>query len=166
MNKASTLKFPGKLITIALIICVFLVENGKSGEKEHLDYAFRLVEKTEMSKMFVDLVEASLQPYFDRYEKPNPENDTIVDPFRKIFIEEVNASEEELKWNLAEIYAKYFSEAELREIIRFFDSPAGKIWLEKNPMVLPDAEQIGQEWGEILTQRIMKKFESTYGEKF
>jgi hypothetical protein len=166
MNKALTLKVPGRFITIVLIICVFWIENGKSGEKEHLDYAYRLVEKTEMSKMFIDLVEASLQPYFDRYEEPNPENDTIVDPFRKIFIEEVNASEEELKWNLAEIYTKYFSEAELRGIIRFFYSPAGQTWLDKKSMVLHDGDQIGQEWGQILTHRIMKKFESAYGEKF
>jgi len=143
-----------------------MVGNVKGDEKEHLDYAFRLVEKTEMSKMFVDLVEASLRSYFDRYEEPIPVNKAAIDPFRKIFNEEVKASEEELKWNLAEIYAKYFTEAELTEIIRFFDSPVGKAWLDKNPMVLYEGEQIGHEWGQILTQRILKKYAETYGEKF
>lgn len=166
MNEASPLKDPVKYIIIALITCVFLAADGNGGEREHLNNAFRLVEKTEMSKMFIDLIEASLQSYFDRYEEANPENEAAIDPFRRIFNEEVNASEEELKWNLAEIYAKYFSEKELKEIIHFFDSPTGKKWLDRKSMVLYDAEQIGQEWGQIMTHRIVEKFKSTYGEEF
>jgi hypothetical protein len=166
MNKVSTLKDPLKYVTITLLISVLLSSDGIGGEREHLNNAFRLVEKTEMSKMYVDLIEASLQSYFDRYEEPNPKNETAIDPFRQIFYKEVQASEEELKWNLAEVYTKYFSETELKEIIRFFDSSAGKTWLEKKSMVLHDGELIGQEWGEILTQRIIEKFKSTYGEEF
>ena len=166
MNEASPLKDPVKYIAVAIIISVLLAAESNGGEREHLNNAFRLVEKTELSKMFIDLIEASLQSYFDRYEEANPENEAVIDPFRRIFYEEVNASEEELKWNLAEIYAKYFSETELGEIIHFFDSPAGKKWLDKKSMVLYDAEQIGQEWGQILTKRIIDKFKSTYGEEF
>ena len=73
--------------------------------------------------------------------------------------------EEELKLMLAEIYAAHFSEKELKEIVTFFNTSSGKAWLEKQPILETEAEQIGLEWGQLLTQKVLKKFEAATGEK-
>ena len=67
---------------------------------------------------------------------------------------------------LAEIYAGHFSENELREIVLFFNSSAGSAWLDKGPMLETEGEQIGLEWGQLLMQRVLKRFEEQTGEKF
>jgi hypothetical protein len=67
---------------------------------------------------------------------------------------------------LAEIYTAHFSEKELREIVNFFNTSSGKAWLEKQPILETEAEQIGLEWAQLLTQKTLKKFEEQAGEKF
>ena len=155
-----------KFLALLLPMWVIFVGYSAAEERERIAYAFALVEKLEISKMIVDLVELSLQPHFERYEIPQKEGLIDDNLLRKYFLEEVKSSEEELKWNLAEIYSKYFTEDELKAILRFFDSPVGRIWRDNESMIQPEIDQVGHEWGQILTQRILKKFETTYGEKF
>ena len=40
------------------------------------------------------------------------------------------------------------------------------VWLEKRPMLQTEGEQIGLEWGQLLMQRVLKRFEALTGEKF
>ena len=83
-----------------------------------------------------------------------------------LFTNASSLGEEELKLMLAEIYAAHFSENELREIVNFFNTSSGKAWLEKQPILETEAEQIGLEWAQLLTQKTLKKFEEQTGEKF
>lgn len=115
--------------------------------------------------MFIELAEVFMEPYFEYYE-PAPEDQTVINPLRELFKEEVSLGEEDLKWMLAGIYARHFTESELREIVDFFSSPAGNAWLEKRLVIQTDSEQIGLEWGKFLTQRVIKKFEAKMGKKF
>jgi hypothetical protein len=39
-------------------------------------------------------------------------------------------------------------------------------WLEKNPIIQTEGEQVGREWEQLLIQRGFKKFEARTGEKF
>ena len=135
------------------------------GEKEHLELAFKIVEKTHMSKMFVDLSEAFMETYFERYETYGEQDPAKTNPLKKIFKDEVNSGEDELKWMLAEIYAAQFTENELRAILFFFNSPAGIAWLDKKLLILTESEQVGLEWGRLLTQRVLKNFETRYEKK-
>ena len=65
--------------------------------------------------------------------------------------------EDELKWMLAGIYARHFTENELREIVNFFDSPWGAAWLHKRLLIQTESEQLGLEWGKMVTERVFQK---------
>ena len=119
-----------------------------------------------MSDMFVELAESFMEIYFERFEKPGLENQANANPLKKMFNNEVNLGEDELKWMLAEIYKTHFTEKELKEILTFFDSPAGNAWLDKRFIIQTEGEQVGLEWGQLLTQKVLKKFENQYGENF
>ena len=155
-----------KLIALGTIIIGLFPWQAHSAEKDRLELAFKLVEKTNMSKMFVDLAESSMEAYFERFETPGAKDPAIANPLKKIFKDEVNLGHEELAWMLAEIYAAHFTENELGEILTFFDSPAGRAWLDKKLIIQTEGEQVGLEWGQLLTRRVLKKFETQYGEKF
>ena len=155
-----------KMTTIFFIGVVMFAGRVQGGENEQLALAFKLVEKTKMSDMFVELAESFMEIYFERFEKPGLENQANANPLKKMFNNEVNLGEDELKWMLAEIYATHFTEKELKEILIFFDSPAGNAWLDKRLSIQTEGEQVGLEWGQLLTQRVLKKFEAQYGENF
>ena len=148
-----------KNLALFFVIGLIVTGNMHAGEKEQLELAFKLVEQTHTPAMFIELAEVFMEPYFERYE-PAPDDQTVVNPLREVFKEEVSLGEEELKWMLAGIYARYFTESELREIVNFFSLPAGSAWLEKRLAIQTDFEQIGLEWGKFLTQRVIKKFEA------
>jgi len=59
---------------------------------------------------------------------------------------------------LAGIYARHFTEKELREIVGFFASPSGNAWLARRLIVQTESEQLGLEWGKLLTQRVFQNF--------
>ena len=155
-----------KIIVYGVIMIVLVPWQAHGGEKEQLAMAVVLVEKSRLPERFVDLAEAFMETYFERYDKPLAENPADGNPLRKIFLEEVSLGEEELNLMLAEIYAAHFSENELREIVNFFNTSAGRAWLEKQPILETEAEQIGLEWAQLLTQKTLKKFEDQAGEKF
>ena len=155
-----------KIIALGVILVVLVPWQTHGGENEQLAMAVVLVEKSRLPERFVDLTEAFMETYFERYDKPLAENPADGNPLRKIFMEEVNLGEEELKLMLAEIYAAHFSEKELKEIVTFFNTSSGKAWLEKQPILETEAEQVGLEWGQLLTQKVLKKFEAATGEKF
>jgi len=151
---------------IVFIMVVMVAGQTRGDDNQKLALAYSLVEKTKISEMFIDLAESFMQNYFERYEKPGVENQMEANPLKKIFNDEVELGEDELKWMLAEIYATHFTEDELKRIVIFFDSPAGKAWLDRRLMVETEGEQVGLEWGRLLTQRVLRKFEIQTGEKF
>ena len=155
-----------KIIALSVMLLVLAAWQANGGDTEQLAMALELVEKSRLPERFVDLSEAFMETYFERYDKPQEENPAADNPLRKIFREEVDLGKEELKLMLAEIYAANFSETELRQIVDFFNSSAGRAWLEKQPMLETEAEQIGLEWSRLLTHKVLKRFEGVTGEKF
>ena len=146
-----------KALVIFLFSCIYLASPVFGDEEEQLELAFTLVEQTNMPDMFVELAETFMQPYFEKYE--NPESTDLSRPNRvkEAFHNEVRMGKEELQWMLAGIYAKYFTENELREIVSFFNSPAGAAWLDYRLLIKTESEQIGLEWGKMVTQRVFQK---------
>ena len=145
-------------MSIIFIASALFITPAYGGDKEQLALGFALVDKTKMSRMYVELAEAFFEPYFEQYEANNKADPTGSNPLNDIFTEEVKKGEEELKWMLAGICAEHFSEKELREIVDFLESPAGEAWLNKKLIIETEGEQIGLEWGKLLTQRVLQRF--------
>ena len=146
-----------KALVIVLVSCIYLINPAFGDEKEQLELAFKLVEQTNMSDMFVELAQTFMQPYFENYDDPESADLSQPNRLREVFENEVRLGEDELKWMLAGIYAKHFTENELREIVSFLDSPAGAAWLHKRLLIQTESEQLGLEWGKMVTERVFQK---------
>lgn len=57
---------------------------------------------------------------------------------------------------LVPVYAKHLDSADIDELIRFYRSPAGQRFLDKQPAILQESMVIGQKWGEQLAMRAIE----------
>ncbi len=146
-----------KVLVLFFAFSIYFINPALGDEKEQLGFAFRLVEQTNMSDMFVELAQTFMQPYFENYEDTEATDLSQPNRLREVFENEVRMGEDELKWMLAGIYARHFTENELREIVNFFDSPAGAAWLQKRLLIQTESEQLGLEWGKMVTERVFQK---------
>ena len=59
------------------------------------------------------------------------------------------------------VYQKYMTETDLNGIIEFYQTPIGKKYAEKTPLIMQESMQVGQQWG----MEIGKKFEDKLKKK-
>ncbi len=60
----------------------------------------------------------------------------------------------ELIDEVAKLYAREISAADMQELTRFFKSAAGKRFVDSQMKILPDAMRVGQQWGEKIGREI------------
>jgi hypothetical protein len=74
------------------------------------------------------------------------------------FRKEVNV--DELTERLLPIYDRHLSPSEVKELIRFYESPLGKKVLAAMPAITAESMQAGQAWGMDLALRAKKKIDA------
>ncbi|WP_438344974.1 DUF2059 domain-containing protein [Methylorubrum populi] len=65
----------------------------------------------------------------------------------------------------ARIYAKRLNEAELKDIVAFFRSPAGKRYVETQPQILDDMVGAMQDWTQEVSEYIMVRTRAEMGKR-
>lgn len=80
--------------------------------------------------------------------------DSFWNEFRK------EVSVDELTDRLLPIYDRHLSPAEVKELIRFYESPIGKKVLAAMPAITSESMQVGQTWGMDLALRAKKKIDA------
>lgn len=60
---------------------------------------------------------------------------------------------------LTPVYSKHLTIDDLKAIIQFYESPAGKKLASKNPIITQESMAIGQEWGYKIGLEFQKKLE-------
>ncbi|GAB4198018.1 MAG: hypothetical protein Fur004_16070 [Thermoflexibacter sp.] len=58
---------------------------------------------------------------------------------------------------LAPVYQKYMNLADLRELIKFYQTPTGKKFAQNTPFIVQESMQVGQEWGRKVGQDFAQK---------
>lgn len=81
----------------------------------------------------------------------------VPDNFWHEFMNE--ADMDELMDKLVPIYDKYLSHDDIKELIKFYESPAGKKYVKVLPQISKESMTIGQEWGEEIGKKVLKKLQ-------
>lgn len=63
----------------------------------------------------------------------------------------------ELSDEVARLYATHFTEQELKEILAFYKSPAGKKMLNEQPQVVDASMKFAQNWANTLSDEVIAK---------
>ena len=64
---------------------------------------------------------------------------------------------DELVQKLIPIYSKHFTEQEIVDLLKFYNTSTGKKMIEKTPTILEESMEIGRKWGIELAQKIEKE---------
>ncbi|MBB5438605.1 hypothetical protein HDC92_002281 [Pedobacter sp. AK017] len=55
------------------------------------------------------------------------------------------------------VYQKHLTEADLRQLIAFYETPIGKKFAEKTPLITRESMAAGQEWGRQIAEKVENK---------
>jgi hypothetical protein len=55
------------------------------------------------------------------------------------------------------LYDKYFSHDDIKQLIKFYESPIGKKLLAVTPLITKESYSLGEEWGEQLALDILEE---------
>jgi hypothetical protein len=64
---------------------------------------------------------------------------------------------EDLLNMLLPIYQKHLSENDVKNIIAFYQTPSGKTFAEKTPLIMQESMAAGQQWGMKIGEELQKK---------
>jgi len=67
---------------------------------------------------------------------------------------------EELLVSSADIYAKHFTDAEIDDLLRFYDSPTGKKAIAKMPTIMNESMEMGRAWGQRVANRVGERLKA------
>ena len=67
---------------------------------------------------------------------------------------------DELLDQIVPLYTKHFSEAELKELIAFYDSPVGKKVIATLPAIAQESMLVGQTWGQKKAAEILARLKA------
>ncbi|HYC88299.1 MAG TPA: DUF2059 domain-containing protein [Thermoanaerobaculia bacterium] len=76
------------------------------------------------------------------------------DEFWKALREKVKSTD--LVDMLVPVYVKHLESADVDELIRFYSSPTGQRFLEKQPAIVQESMMIGQQWGAAIAADALK----------
>lgn len=83
---------------------------------------------------------------------------TVPDKFWTEFRKEINA--DELVNLIIPVYDKHLTQGELKELIKFYETPVGKKMIAVMPAITAESIQIGQQWGMEVARRAKAKLDA------
>ncbi|MEI6310927.1 MAG: DUF2059 domain-containing protein [Bacteroidota bacterium] len=141
-----------KIICSLLLLCT-LSFASQAQSKEYKKLVKEYMETTNALAQF----NANIVTILDMFKGKETYSE-IPDKFWVDFQAEIEkTSETRLIDMFVEIYYKYFTEEDLKEIIAFYKTPIGKKLLQNNPAIIKDAMNIGKKWGEEIAEQVIEK---------
>src|SRR5262249_48596275 len=66
---------------------------------------------------------------------------------------------------VAKIYAQHFTEAELKEIVAFYKTPAGKKMQAQEPIAINQSLTAAQDWANQFSDQVLARFKAEMAKK-
>ena len=130
----------------------------------HLALAREVMLSSGMSRSF-DSIIPTMADQIRKNAVTRPDLGKDLDEVLKGLDPEMTLQKNRLIEIAARIYAKRLSEAELKDIITFFRSPAGKRYVETQPQILDDMVGAMQDWTQEVSEYIMVRTRAEMGKR-
>ncbi len=123
---------------ICAVLLLFCGEARAANETGRLDAALRLLDAMDMRVNLANTVEKVTLAEVEK--NPN------LEPYKGVMLEFMNRymGFDNIKNELADIYANSFTQTELEELARFYQTPVGKKILQKLPELTVEGARLGQ----------------------
>lgn len=153
------------VILVAASVCVALFCTGPANamDKAKKEKIVQLMEMTGAKNIAVQFAQAMNQQVAAVLKASNPDM-----PERAFVIldEELGRLMKEEADGLIEqiipVYDKHFTENEIKEVIKFYQTPVGKKTIQVMPQLLQESMAIGQTWGEQVAPKLFERLEQRF----
>ena len=154
--------------TSLLLLCLALVSSLCAAEPGQLELARKVIKATQLDRMF-DQMGVQMQQMAAQSMNLSAPNQTPAqkEAATKIMNEVLTLSMDSAKAMLEKvdvIYAEVYSEAELKAMLVFFESPEGKSMLQKQPQVMQRMMPLVQGMQKELVPKIQEIVEKAQAE--
>jgi len=119
--------------------------------------AKQIVEMKGVKAMFGPLVRGVVVKTKDSVLQTNPMWAKDLDEIAASLLKEYQPRGEEIVDATARFYASHFTEAELKQILTFYQSPAGQKMIVEEPKALDESMIYAGNWGDSLSIDVMSK---------
>jgi hypothetical protein len=123
----------------------------------HLQVARDVVEASGAARAFDTVVPAVMQQSYTLFLQQNPDLQKPLQESLVVIRPEFDARRVEIRDLVAAVYAKRFSEPELKDLLAFYRSTTGKKFVAEIPSVLEESFGRTQEWGGRLSEEIVAR---------
>jgi len=136
--------------------------DGATGETVTAEYravATELMELTGAGALS-DQMGAAVTTQFDAvlrhgYPDMSPRGYQIVEETVQDLLRQGMAAE--LSDEAVQVYARYFTEQDLRKLLAFYKTPVGRKVIKNMPAVMTESMQVGQRWAERMSPKLQKE---------
>jgi hypothetical protein len=121
----------------------------------------RLLDMTGSGKLGLQMGTAVANQVIDRMTAENPKvtenmKTALKDEISKLMAEKMP----DLMGQIVKVYAKYFSQEEIKGLIAFYQTPLGQKTIRSLPQVVNECMLIGKAWGEGLEPELIRRIEA------
>jgi hypothetical protein len=106
------------------------------------------------------------EQYMESFERVRPDASAEARAaMRRILQQEFTQGVPELIDGVAALYDQAFTEDEIGALVAFYDSPAGRKFMQVHPQVQRDSATLGLDWGRRTAEKAGQVFQDTYKPK-
>jgi hypothetical protein len=139
--------------------------NAQAPSASHMNLALEVVKVSGSANAFDRAIPQVFQQVYTTYTQQNPDLQKDISTVMQDLIKEFEPRKSELSAIIAQSFAATFSEAELKELLTFYNSPIGKKLTAEHGAVLQDAVARAQEWGGKLSQQLVNRLKEEMKKK-
>jgi hypothetical protein len=119
--------------------------------------ARELVDTMRLTDQFKAMLPNILQAVKPMIAQNRPDVTRDLDALTPVMLEGMTANVTALADEMAAVYAKNFSAAELRDLITFYKTPTGQKLLDRTPAITQQSLAVGQAWGQKIAGELQSR---------
>jgi len=152
----------------AIVVALFgfaAVAQAQAPSAAQLKLAQQVVEMQGSQRSFDGAIPSIFTQIYQQYVSQNPDLDKDISTILRAMLPEFDKRKDEITGILARVYAEKFTEAELKDILTFYESPAGKKFVAATADIGKDTMGRLQEWSGKLNQDIVNRLKAEMKKK-
>lgn len=136
----------------AVLICLCLVANAFSQTTAKDKKIKEMLELTGAGKLGVQVAQQMLSSFQQQFQSVPAE-----------FWEKMKASvnSDEIVNMTIPVYAKYYTEEDVDQLIAFYKTPVGRKVVSVTPQIVQESMLLGREWGQKLGEKILSEMKAS-----
>ncbi|HTT46740.1 MAG TPA: DUF2059 domain-containing protein [Pseudolabrys sp.] len=158
MSIIQAIQRAGRPALIALALTAFgPAAHSQQPSAAAMATAKELVASTNATVVFNPLIAGVVEQAKLLYLQQNPALAKDLNEIAEQIRNELSPRFSELNNEVALLYAQHFTEPELKTILTFYQSPAGKKLLQQQPLVVDASMKFAQDWANKLSDQVIAK---------